>query len=224
MKNLTNGAKVNGLGGAMKAMASINLNEMSGNSALEALIKKSTTKVGKEVKFIEGLRKEIIMESFKTQFLTSNLSIGVISNGNSIIVSLFDHPEKAAKALKLALGLKTIGTKKYKGLQAIMAERAGVESDDVNVYCHFITEEVSKCDLASLVTKFSAETIGARIQKECNHIYPLENTMIRKVKMLKSPKVDLAKLMEQHTEVVHKDEGVKAEETVAPLAGSGGRL
>ena len=64
-----------------------------------------------------------------------------------------------------------------------------------------ITEEVSKCDLASLVTKFSAETIGARIQKECNHIYPLENTMIRKVKMLKSPKVDLAKLMEQHTEV-----------------------
>ena len=87
-----------------------------------------------------------------------------------------------------------------------------------------ITEEVSKCDLASLVTKFSAETIGARIQKECNHIYPLENTMIRKVKMLKSPKVDLAKLMEQHTEVVHKDEGVKAEETVAPLAGSGGRL
>lgn len=143
MKNLTNGAKVNGLGGIMKAMASINLNEMSGNSVLEALIKKSTTKVGKEVKFIEGLRKEIIMESFKTQFLTSNLSIGVISNGNSTIVSLFDHPEKAAKALKLALGLKTIGTKKYKGLQAIVAERAGVESDDVNVYCHFITEEVS---------------------------------------------------------------------------------
>lgn len=143
MKNLTNGAKANGLGGMMKVMANVNLNEMSGNSALEALIKKSTTKAGKEVKFIEGLRKEIIMESFKTQFLTSNLSIGVISNGNSIIVSLFDHPEKAAKALKLALGLNAIGTKKYKGLQAIMAERAGVESDDVNVYCHFITEEVS---------------------------------------------------------------------------------
>ena len=87
-----------------------------------------------------------------------------------------------------------------------------------------IQEEISKCDLASLATKLSTETIGARIQKECNRIYPLENTMIRKVKMLKSPKVDIAKLMEQHTEIVRKEEGVKAEETVQSLPGSGGRL
>ena len=67
--------------------------------------------------------------------------------------------------------------------------------------------------------------IGARIQKECTRIYPIENTMIRKVKMLKSPKVELAKLMEQHTEVVKKEEeGSKVEEPVAPLAGNGGRL
>ena len=88
-----------------------------------------------------------------------------------------------------------------------------------------ITEEVSKSDLASLVTKFCTESIGARIQKECTRIYPIENTMIRKVKMLKSPKVEIAKLMEQHTEVVKKEEeGVKVEEPVAPLAGNGGRL
>ena len=88
-----------------------------------------------------------------------------------------------------------------------------------------ITEEVSKSDLASLVNKFCAELIGARIQKECTRIYPIENTMIRKVKMLKAPKVELAKLMEQHTEVVKKEEeGAKVEEPVAPLAGNGGRL
>ncbi|OAO12283.1 ribosomal protein S3a [Blastocystis sp. ATCC 50177/Nand II] len=76
-----------------------------------------------------------------------------------------------------------------------------------------ITEEVSKSDLASLVNKFCAELIGARIQKECTRIYPIENTMIRKVKMLKAPKVELAKLMEQHTEVVKKEEeGAKVEE------------
>ena len=88
-----------------------------------------------------------------------------------------------------------------------------------------ITEEVSKCDLATLVPKLCMESIGARIQKECNKIYPLENTLIRKVKMIKSPKVDTVKLMEQHADVVKKEEeGVKVEETVAPMAGSGGRL
>ena len=98
-----------------------------------------------------------------------------------------------------------------------------------------ITEEVSKCDLATLVPKLCMESIGARIQKECNKIYPLENTLIRKVKMIKSPKVDTVKLMEQHADTVklmeqHADvvkkeeEGVKVEETVAPMAGSGGRL
>ena len=89
-----------------------------------------------------------------------------------------------------------------------------------------ITEEVSKCDLATLVPKLCMESIGARIQKECNKIYPLENTLIRKVKMIKSPKIDTVKLMEQHADVVRKEEeqGVKVEETVAPMAGSGGRL
>ena len=88
-----------------------------------------------------------------------------------------------------------------------------------------ITDEVSKCDLATLVPKLCMESIGARIQKECNKIYPLENTLIRKVKMIKSPKIDTVKLMEQHADVVKKEEeGVKVEETVAPMAGSGGRL
>ena len=87
-----------------------------------------------------------------------------------------------------------------------------------------IVDEVSKCDLATLVTKLSTETIGNRIQKECNRIFPLENTMIRKVKMLKAPKVELSKLMEQHADIVSKEEGVKVEEAVPSLAGSGGRL
>ena len=88
-----------------------------------------------------------------------------------------------------------------------------------------ITEEVTKCSLAELVPKLCNETIGARIQKECVRIFPLENTMIRKVKMLKAPKLDMAKLMEQHSEVVRKEEeGVKVEEQVAPLPGAGGRL
>jgi small subunit ribosomal protein S3Ae len=41
-------------------------------------------------------------------------------------------------------------------------------------------------------------TIGTRIQKECQGIYPLKDVYIRKVKLLKAPKFDLYKLMEWH--------------------------
>ena len=87
-----------------------------------------------------------------------------------------------------------------------------------------ITKEVTSCSLAELVPKLCNEVIGNRIQKECVKIFPLENTIIRKVKMLKAPKMDLTKLMEQHTEVVSKEEGVKVEQTVESLPGAGGRL
>jgi small subunit ribosomal protein S3Ae len=40
--------------------------------------------------------------------------------------------------------------------------------------------------------------IGKQIEKTCSGVYPLQNVMIRKVKMLKAPKFDLNKLMEVH--------------------------
>ena len=87
-----------------------------------------------------------------------------------------------------------------------------------------ITEEVSKVSLAELVPKLCAETMGKRIEKECVKVFPIENALIRKVKMLKAPKLDMTKLMDQHTEIVRKEEGVKVEQTVESLPGAGGRL
>jgi len=61
-------------------------------------------------------------------------------------------------------------------------------------------------------------------------IYPLENTYIRKVKVLKRPKFDLTKLMELHGDVTAEDSGVVVEDKIAAankvkaLKGSGGRL
>jgi small subunit ribosomal protein S3Ae len=43
------------------------------------------------------------------------------------------------------------------------------------------------------------DQIGKQIQKECSKIFPLENVLIRKVKVLKKPKFDLTKLMELYT-------------------------
>merc|ERR1712226_1269192 len=59
--------------------------------------------------------------------------------------------------------------------------------------------EATQCDLSELVQrKFINETIGREIDKATQGIYPLQNVMIRKVKMLRSPKLDIGKLLELH--------------------------
>mgnify|MGYP003772799589 CR=1 FL=1 len=66
--------------------------------------------------------------------------------------------------------------------------------------------------------------IGDQIQKACGSIFPLRDTMIRKVKMLKKPKFDIIKLMEMHA-----DNGEDVGAKVAAIAeevkteGAGGR-
>jgi len=85
-----------------------------------------------------------------------------------------------------------------------------------------MTREASNCDLNALVqTKLIPETIGREITKATEGIYPLQNVMIRKVKTLKAPKVDIGKLLELHggvdnvkdlgKEMERSDDEVKAE-------------
>jgi len=63
-----------------------------------------------------------------------------------------------------------------------------------------ISAEATTCELKDLVSKFIPESIGKRIEKECQGIYPLQNVIVRKVKLLKSPKFDAYKLAEIHGE------------------------
>ena len=43
------------------------------------------------------------------------------------------------------------------------------------------------------------EEIGKEIQTQCSKIFPLQdNCMVRKVKIIKAPKFDLTRLMEQY--------------------------
>nr|GEW05389.1 40S ribosomal protein S3a [Tanacetum cinerariifolium] len=61
-----------------------------------------------------------------------------------------------------------------------------------------------------LVLKFIPESIGREIEKATSSIYPLQNVFIRKVKILKTPKFDISKLMEVHGDY-SEDAGVKIE-------------
>merc|ERR1711970_196996 len=72
-----------------------------------------------------------------------------------------------------------------------------------------MTKEVSCVELIKAVEKFVPEFIGKDIMKACEGIYPLQNVFIRKVKILKTPKFDAAKLAELHTGPTVDDVGAK---------------
>jgi small subunit ribosomal protein S3Ae len=73
-----------------------------------------------------------------------------------------------------------------------------------------MTREATTNELKDLVNKFIPENLGKQIEKECHAIYPLQNVYIRKVKVLKTPKYDPAKLLEIHGgEVKGEDTGAK---------------
>jgi len=76
-----------------------------------------------------------------------------------------------------------------------------------------ITRETN-FDLNTIVGKFQTEAIGKEIEKATQGIYPLQNVFIRKVKVLKTPKLDIGKLLDSHggaDEVAKADTGKKVE-------------
>lgn len=79
-----------------------------------------------------------------------------------------------------------------------------------------ITAEASSCTLRELVKKIIPESIGKNIEKACKSIFPLQNVLVRKVKVLKKPKFDLTKLMEVHTDLA-EEAGQKVKESDAAV-------
>jgi len=61
-----------------------------------------------------------------------------------------------------------------------------------------IEREAGQSELRDVVNKLIPDSIGRDIEKACQGIYPLHDTYIRKVKVLKKPKFELGKLMEMH--------------------------
>jgi len=84
-----------------------------------------------------------------------------------------------------------------------------------------MAREGSSCDMKELVLKLIPESIGKDIEKACVGIYPLTNVFVRKVKILKTPKFDLNKLMDVHGDYTNEEIPAKVErpaETEAPPA------
>ncbi|GMI25067.1 hypothetical protein TeGR_g13848 [Tetraparma gracilis] len=87
-----------------------------------------------------------------------------------------------------------------------------------------MAEEAGKCDLSGLVKILMTNGISDNIEKAAQGVFPIKDTYIRKVKVLKKPKFDISRLMELHADT-GEDVGAK----VAAIAeevdteGAGGR-
>lgn len=73
-----------------------------------------------------------------------------------------------------------------------------------------VNREVASVDLKEVVNKLIPDSIGKDIEKSCQSIYPMHDVMVRKVKVLKKPKFDLAKLLDLHGEGKSAEGGEKS--------------
>jgi len=74
-----------------------------------------------------------------------------------------------------------------------------------------VTREAA-VELKSFVDKLQVETIGKAVESACQSIYPLQNVYVRKVKVLRAPKVDMATLLAAHggsDAIAASDKGVR---------------
>jgi len=74
-------------------------------------------------------------------------------------------------------------------------------------------KEAQAVELSAFTQLLVTEAIGREIEKATQGIYPLQNVLIRKVKVLRSPKLDVGKLYEAHggADQIQSDQGAKVE-------------
>eukprot|EP00914_Ancora_sagittata_P021611 GHVO01042864.1.p1 GENE.GHVO01042864.1~~GHVO01042864.1.p1 ORF type:complete len:273 (+),score=50.56 GHVO01042864.1:26-820(+) len=77
-----------------------------------------------------------------------------------------------------------------------------------------MVREVSSSSLKEVVNKLLPDSIGKDIEKACQGIYPLHDVYVRKVKILKKPKLDLGKLLEMYGDGPSKATGAESGEKV----------
>jgi len=68
-----------------------------------------------------------------------------------------------------------------------------------------ITDTVSKHNMTDILANLLTDSIGDEIKNKCKFIYPLTNVYVKKVKAIKKPKFDSARLNELYKEAPSKE-------------------
>lgn len=85
-----------------------------------------------------------------------------------------------------------------------------------------IQDELSTCDIPTLTVKLSTEVIGRQVEKASLSIYPLQNVLTYKVKVIRAPRGDLGRLLELHggADSIREFETAAAAQSAAAATGA----
>ena len=81
-----------------------------------------------------------------------------------------------------------------------------------------VKNRISQQDITKAVNDLTHDVISDLLFKRCNPLLPLRDVKIRKIKMLRTPRVDREELLKNHGEIPESKEGLVAEVEVAETA------
>lgn len=145
---------------------------------------------------VEEVQGRTCLTNFYGMEITRDKLISVIRKWQSLIEAHVDVKTADGYALRFFL----IGFTKRRPNQtskftyAQSAQIRNIRKKMVEV----VNKETAGLELKDIVQKLIADTFGKEIERVTQSIFPLQNCLVRKVKLLHAPKTDMAKLMELH--------------------------
>jgi len=134
------------------------------------------------------------LTQFHGMALTTDKLRSLVRKNQSLIEAYVDVRTSDGYAVRLfAIGF----TKKHRDHVKNTAYASAAQTRAIRKKMkEIIAKETTALDLQQLVEKLMLETIGKEIEKHTQAIYPLKDCLIRKAKMLRTPKADVSKLVE----------------------------
>jgi small subunit ribosomal protein S3Ae len=101
----------------------------------------------------------------------------------------------------LRFSVIALSKKKYNQVKKTSYIKSSHEHQIRKRMVDIVIKEVECCNLIELIQKLIPEIIGKQIEMSCLGLHPLQYCLIRKVKMIKTPKTDITMLLEFYENV-----------------------
>eukprot|EP01029_Cantina_marsupialis_P031293 TRINITY_DN894_c0_g1_i2.p1 TRINITY_DN894_c0_g1~~TRINITY_DN894_c0_g1_i2.p1 ORF type:complete len:257 (+),score=45.12 TRINITY_DN894_c0_g1_i2:63-833(+) len=188
-------------------LADLNSNEESGYRNFKVIV--------------DEVQKDLVLTSFYGMDLTRDKLCSLINKKQTLIEGNVDVKTTDGYTLRMfAVGFTDRRSRQVK--QTCYAQGSQIRAIRKKMI-EVMAEAGAKHDTKELMKEFIAESISTEMKKACAPIFPLKDVFVRKVKVLKRPKLDATKIADMHVNVKHEDTGAKVEREET-LVGSGGRL
>merc|ERR1712240_916989 len=202
--NRTQGTKI-ASDGLKSRVFEVSLADLQGEGSAERSFRK--------FRFIcDDVQGKNCLTSFYGMSLTSDKLKGIVKKWQSLIECYVDA--KTTDGYIVRVGVIGFTDRNRPEQKTCYAQSTQIRKIRARM-TEIITRDVSSGTVKELVEKLIPDSIADSILKRCRSIYPMQEVHTRKVKVLKRPKLDRARLMEAHEESGGKVTDPKTGETIS---------